>query len=96
MHGGCAGAGGTGISERGSWQIGAFLHTQSRKFYLVALLKELTHLQDSSGKDIERARTGLAQVQFKEVALVIRSVTLWHWQNWSSVAWVGETRVQVH
>lgn len=60
--------------------MGAFLHTQSRKFYFVAELNEVTHLQDSSGKDTERAGTGLAQVQFKDEALVIKSVTLWHWQ----------------
>ena len=78
LQGGCAGACGTGISDKGSWQIGAFLHTQSRKFYLVAVLKDVTHLQDSSGKETERAGTGLAHVQFKDEALVIKSVTLWH------------------
>lgn len=78
LQGGCAGAGGTGISDKGSWQIGAFLHTQSRKFYLAAVLKDVTHLQDSSGKETERAGTGLAHVQFKDEALVIKSVTLWH------------------
>lgn len=77
LQGGCAGAGGTGISDKGSWQIGAFLHTQSRKFYLVAVLKDVTHLQDSSGKETERTGTGLAHVQFKDEALVIKSVTLW-------------------
>ena len=77
LQGGCAGAGGTGISDKGSWQIGAFLHTQSRKFYLVAVLKDVTHWQDSSGKETERAGTGLAHVQFKDEALVIKSVTLW-------------------
>ena len=77
LQGGCAGVGGTGISDKGSWQIGAFLHTQSRKFYLVAVLKDVTHLQDSSGKETERAGTGLAHVQFKDEALVIKSVTLW-------------------
>lgn len=60
--------------------MGAFLQTQSRKFYFVAELNEVTHLQDSSGKDMERAGTGFAQVQFKEDALVIKSVNLWHWQ----------------
>ena len=44
-------------------------------------MNEVTHLQDSSDKDTERAGTGLAQVQFKEEALVIKSVTLWHWQD---------------
>ena len=35
-------------------------------------------------------------MQFKEEALVIKSVTLWHWQNWSSDVWVGETKLHVH
>jgi hypothetical protein len=59
-------------------------------------LNEVTHLQDSSDKDTERAGTGFAQVQFKEEAFVIKSVTLWHWQVWSSLTWVGETMVQLH
>jgi hypothetical protein len=58
--------------------MGAFLHTQSRKFYLVAELNEFTHLQESSGKDTEREGTGFAQVQFKDESLVIKSVILWH------------------
>jgi hypothetical protein len=58
--------------------MGAFLQTQSRKFYLVAELNEFTHLQESSGKDTERAGTGFAQMQFKDELLVIKSVFLWH------------------
>lgn len=35
-------------------------------------------------------------MQFKDEALVIKSVTLWHWQIWSSVVWVGDTKLHVH
>jgi len=48
-------------------------------------LNEVTHLQDSSLKDTERAGTGFSHVQFKDEALVIKSVTRWHWQDWSSL-----------
>ncbi len=76
--------------------MGAFLHTHSRKVFLVEGLNEVTHLQDSSGKDTNLAGTGFAQVQFKEEARFTKLVTLWHWQNWSSKSCEGETREQVH
>jgi hypothetical protein len=59
-------------------------------------LNEVTHLQDSSLKDTERAGAGFSHVQFKDEALVIKSVTRWHWQDWSSLTWIGLIMLQLH